>query len=429
METANLKEKFSAFGEKVKTGSGELSRKMSERMSTVSDKMKELFQVPTHADKLVEDATGENMELADWEKNLEICDLISMEKVSGQDAARAVKKRIMLKNAQIQYLALMLLETMVKNCEKMFSEVASEKVLHEMVRMVDDRSTSTANREKALKLIEAWGESTEELRYLPIFEETYKSIFFCLLDCGSEACMLALLDLKPILYESLKSRGIRFPGRDEESLAPIFTPPQSVQTSNTAGSGGFDGSVHSRDMSGFVAHDVSSTDFKEVFDVARNSVELLNTVLTSSPQQEVLKDELTLTLVEQCRSCQIKVQRIVERTSDGDPVLFEALNVYDDLQRVLTKFEEMSKGTAEQPQPAEATFVHVQALDDDYSCGTAEEATLVRKRDSKPSIPLSSAHDDTAMADLDEMIFGNRSEAEGSRQKSKKQNADDLIMF
>ncbi|XP_024368265.1 TOM1-like protein 1 isoform X2 [Physcomitrium patens] len=402
METANLKEKFSAFGEKVKTGSGELSRKMSERMSTVSDKMKELFQVPTHADKLVEDATGENMELADWEKNLEICDLISMEKVSGQDAARAVKKRIMLKNAQIQYLALMLLETMVKNCEKMFSEVASEKVLHEMVRMVDDRSTSTANREKALKLIEAWGESTEELRYLPIFEETYKS---------------------------LKSRGIRFPGRDEESLAPIFTPPQSVQTSNTAGSGGFDGSVHSRDMSGFVAHDVSSTDFKEVFDVARNSVELLNTVLTSSPQQEVLKDELTLTLVEQCRSCQIKVQRIVERTSDGDPVLFEALNVYDDLQRVLTKFEEMSKGTAEQPQPAEATFVHVQALDDDYSCGTAEEATLVRKRDSKPSIPLSSAHDDTAMADLDEMIFGNRSEAEGSRQKSKKQNADDLIMF
>lgn len=96
-----------------------------------------------------------------------------------------------------------------------------------------------------------------------------------------------LMDI--VLLQSLKSRGIRFPGRDEESLAPIFTPPQSVQTSNTAGSGGFDGSVHSRDMSGFVAHDVSSTDFKEVFDVARNSVELLNTVLTSSPQQEVLK--------------------------------------------------------------------------------------------------------------------------------------------
>jgi len=174
MEGGNFKEKFSAFGEKVKVGSGELSRKMSERMSTVSDKMKELFQVATQADKLVEDATMESMAGPNWEKNLEICDLVNMEKVSGQDAARAIKKRIMLKSIRIQYLALTLLEMCVKNCEKMFSEVASEKVLDEMVKMVDDRSTSTENREKALKLIEAWGESTEELRYLPIFEETYK---------------------------------------------------------------------------------------------------------------------------------------------------------------------------------------------------------------------------------------------------------------
>jgi hypothetical protein len=60
----------------------------------------------------------------------------------------------------------------------MFSEVASEKVLDEMVKMIDDRQTPIENREKALKLIEAWGESTEELRYLPIFEETYKVIIF-----------------------------------------------------------------------------------------------------------------------------------------------------------------------------------------------------------------------------------------------------------
>lgn len=376
---------------------------MSERMSTMSDKMKELFQVSTQADKLVEDATGEDMEGPDWQKNLEICDLINLEKLSGQDTARAIKKRIMLKSVQIQHLALTLLEMVVKNCEKMFSEVASEKVLDEMVKMVDDRSTSTANRDKSLKMIEAWGESTEELRYLPIFEETYKS---------------------------LKSRGIRFPGRDEESLAPIFTPPQSVTRPSPPGNGGIAGSFHSRDLTGFVAHDVSAEDTKEVFDVARNSVELLNTVLTSSPQQEALKEELTLTLVEQCRSSQFKVQRIVERTGDADPVLFEALNVNDDLQRVLTKFEEMSKGTAEQTQPAaESTFVHVQALDDDDTHGTAEEASLVRKRDLKPSAPPSSTHDDAAMADLDEMIFGNRAAAEGSNQKSKKQNADDLIMF
>lgn len=91
-----------------------------------------------------------------------------------------------------------------------------------------------------------------------------------------------------MLLQSLKSRGIRFPGRDEESLAPIFTPPQSVSRSSAgAGSGGFD--AHARDVTGFLAEDTSPENTKEVFDVARNSVELLNTVLTSSPQQEALK--------------------------------------------------------------------------------------------------------------------------------------------
>jgi len=123
------------------------------------------------------------------------------------------------------------------------------------------------------------------------------------------------------------------------------------------------------------------------------------------------------------------VQRIVESTGDADPGLFEALNVNDELQRVLTKFEEMSKGSAEQqPEPIESTFVHVQALDEDDSHGATEEASLVRKRDQKPSAPPASAHDDASMADLDEMIFGNRP-AEGSSEKSKKKNADDLIMF
>ena len=174
----NLKDKFAAFSERLKLGSGDLSRKVTERMTTVSGKMKELFQVSTQADKIVEEATAEDLEGPDWGRSLELCDLVNMEKVSGQDAVRAIKKRLVLKSTRIQYLALTLLETCVKNCEKMFSEVASEKVLDEM-----------ENREKALKLIEAWGESTEELRYLPIFEETYKVLtllfltFVCVFFC------------------------------------------------------------------------------------------------------------------------------------------------------------------------------------------------------------------------------------------------------
>ncbi|KAL2650598.1 hypothetical protein R1flu_018726 [Riccia fluitans] len=197
----NFKEKFSALGEKLKVGGSDMSRKMSERMNSLGGKMKELFLVPTPADKMVEEATAENLDGPDWGRNLEICDQVNHERISGQDAVRAIKKRIMIKHPTVQILALTLLETCVKNCDKMFSEVASEKVLDEMVKLIDDRQTSIESREKALKLVEAWGESSDELRYLPVFEETYKS---------------------------LKSRGVKFPGRDNESLAPIFTPPQSA---------------------------------------------------------------------------------------------------------------------------------------------------------------------------------------------------------
>ncbi|KAL4382236.1 hypothetical protein AHAS_Ahas04G0213300 [Arachis hypogaea] len=109
-------------------------------------------------------------------------------------------------------LPLVLLETIVKNCEKAFSEVAAERVLDDM---------------------------------------------------------------------SLKSRGIRFPGRHNESLAPIFTPPRSM-------------SEVELDLPRQTQHDnipvqsFTPEQTKEAFDVARNSIELLSTVL-SSPQQDVLQ--------------------------------------------------------------------------------------------------------------------------------------------
>ena len=74
--------------------------------------------------------------------------------------------------------------------------------------------------------------------------------------------------------QSSKLRGIRFPGRDNQSLAPIFAPPRSVTTPE----------VHVGHP-GQIQHDVPVQSFtpeqtKEAFDVARNSIELLSTVLS-----------------------------------------------------------------------------------------------------------------------------------------------------
>ncbi|KAI5657395.1 hypothetical protein M9H77_26188 [Catharanthus roseus] len=390
----NLMDKLSAFGERLKIGGSEVGQKVTAGVSSMSFKMKEFFQGPNQADKLAEEATAETLDEPDWALNLELCDMINHDRINSVELIRGIKKRIMLKSPRIQYLALVLLETVAKNCEKAFSEVAAERVLDEMVKLIDDPQTVVNNRNKALILIEAWGESSSELRYLPVYEETYKS---------------------------LKSRGIRFPGRDNESLAPIFTPPRSVSASES-----------NVTLGQQLHHDIPTQVFsaeqtKEAFDVARNSLELLSTVLSSSPQQDALKDDLTTTLVQQCRESQYTVQRIVETAGDNEALLFEALNVNDEIQKVLTKFEDMKK-PSEVPREPEPAMIPV-AVEPDDSPRIGREDALIRKPAGSQT-GVQAGNNDEMMDDLDEMIFGKK--AGGSSEAAhdtKKTTKDDLISF
>ncbi|KAK9144239.1 hypothetical protein Sjap_004142 [Stephania japonica] len=395
----NLMDKVSAFGERLKIGGAEVGRKMSAGMSSMSFKMKELLQGPNQADKVVEDATAEAMEEPDWAMNLDICDMINSEKISSVDLVRGIKRRIVVKNHRVQYLALVLLETIVKNCEKAFSEVAAERVLDEMVKLIDDPQTVVNNRNKALVLIEAWGESANELRYLPVYEETYKS---------------------------LKSRGIRFPGRDNESLAPIFTPPRSISESQ------IETNVAQQTHHEIPVQTFSTEQTKEAFDVARNSVELLSTVLSSSPQQEALQDDLTTTLVHQCRQAQNTIQRIIETASDNEALLFEALNLNDEVQKALNKYEEL-RGPNVVPTVPEPAMIPV-AVEPEESLSVGKEDALIRKPAGSRG-GVRGGEDDDMMDDLDEMIFGIKpsgSASEGGhdgKPPKKQPSKDDLITF
>ncbi|CAK9315081.1 unnamed protein product [Citrullus colocynthis] len=393
----NLMDKVNALGERLKISGTEMSRKMSAGVSSMSFKMKELFQGPNQGDKLAEDATSETLEEPDWALNLEICDMVNSEKINSIDLIRGVKKRLMLKNPRIQYLALVLLETCVKNCEKSFSEVAAERVLDEMVKLIDDPQTVVNNRNKALMLIEAWGESTSELRYLPVYEETYKS---------------------------LKSRGIRFPGRDNESLAPIFTPARTVSASETEASY-VEQFHHDIPVQTFTAEET-----KEAFDVARNSIELLSTVLSSSPPQDTSEDDLTSTLVLQCRQSQLTIQRIIETAGDNEALLFEALNVNDEIQKVLTKYQDLKKPSAV-PREPEPAMIPV-AVEPDESPRHAKEDALVRKPATSRGRSLGGSSDDM-MDDLDEMIFGKKGGSGSDRgnelKKPDSSKDNDLISF
>jgi len=388
----NLMEKVSAFGERLKIGGAEVGRKMTAGMSSMSFKMKELFQGPNQTDKIVDDATSENLDEPDWAMNLDICDMINTEKINSIELIRGIKRRIMLKSPRIQYLALVLLETCVKNCEKAFSEVAAERVLDEMVKLIEDPQTVVNNRNKALMLIESWGESTNELRYLPVYEETYKS---------------------------LRSRGIRFPGRDNESLAPIFTPARSVSESEL--NEGLPQQIE-RDLP---VQSFTAEQTKEAFDVARNSIELLTTVLSSSPQQDALQDDLTTTLVQQCRQAQFTVQKIIETAGDNEALLFEALNVNDEIQKVLSKFEELKKPSVPlEPEPA---MIPV-AVEPDESPRHAKEDALIRKPAGSRGGGQGGSTDEM-MDDLDEMIFGKKGggTSESGHDSKKQPPKGDLI--
>ncbi|KAK7307998.1 hypothetical protein VNO77_41540 [Canavalia gladiata] len=392
----NLMEKVSALGERLKIGGVEVGRKMSEGMSSMSFKVREFFQGPNQVDKLVEDATSEALDEPDWAMNLDLCDLINTEKVNSVELIRGIKKRIMIKSPRVQYLALVLLETCVKNCEKAFSEVAAERVLDEMVRLIDDPQTVVNNRNKALTMIEAWGESTGELRYLPVYEETYKS---------------------------LRSRGIRFPGRDNESLAPIFTPPRSVSAPEA------DVNLEQQFQHEVPVQSFGPEQTKEAFDVARNSIELLSTVLSSSPQQDALQDDLTTTLVQQCRRSQSTVQRIVETAGDNEALLFEALNVNDEIQKVLTKYEELKKPAAAPLQP-EPAMIPVAVEPDESPRHTKEDALIRKPAGSRTG--AQGGNNDEMMDDLDEMIFGKKGgdASDGGHDTKKQQSSkDDLISF
>lgn len=167
--------KLAQLGERLKTGGAQMGR-------IVSGKVKEILQTPTPESKIVDEATLETLEEPNWGMNLRIFALINSGEFSGTEIVKAIKKKISGKSVVSQRLSLDLLEACTMNCEKVFSEVASEKVLDEMVKMIDNPMTDHSNRERAMQLIRAWGES-EDLAYLPVFHQTYmvRSLYIYLL--------------------------------------------------------------------------------------------------------------------------------------------------------------------------------------------------------------------------------------------------------
>lgn len=137
-----------------------------------------------------------------------------------------------------------------------------------------------------------------------------------------------------------------------------------------------------------------------------------------------MQDDLTATLVQQCHQCQYTVQRIIETAGDNEAVLFEALNVNDEIQKVISKYEQLNKPPVVQSEPQPA-MIPV-AVEPEESPRFSKEDALVRK---PVGARARSGEDDDMMHDLDEMIFGKRGGSSSEDQDPRKKQQSDLISF
>ncbi|KAJ7977238.1 TOM1-like protein 2 [Quillaja saponaria] len=303
--------KLAQLGERLKTGGAQMGR-------MVSGKMKEILQSPTPESKMVDEATLETLEEPNWGMNLRICAMINSEEFNGTEIVKTIKKKISGKSVASQRLSLDLLEACTMNCEKVFSEVASEKVLEDMVRMIDNPQTDHGNRKKALQLIRAWGES-EDVAYLPVFHQTYMS-----LKARASLPLAHEGNSSPSQY-SLESY------IHQDSLSP----PERYPIPDTGLHDTYDAAFS------FNHQSLSVEEKKEHLVVTRNSIELLSSILNTEAETKSLKEDLTLNLLEKCKHSQPIIKGIVEGTTDDEGMLFEALYLNDELQRVISKFEEL----------------------------------------------------------------------------------------
>ncbi|CAI6007770.1 unnamed protein product [Closterium sp. NIES-65] len=392
------KARLATMGKKMGESMNAVGGKLTESMTEIGDKMKNIFHTPTLAERLVEEATDEILISPDWGRNLLICDLVNSGKLPGGETVRAIKKQLGSRNSHVQMLALALLEMAVKNCSSLFSDVANERVLDDMVRVADEPHSAAQLREKVLKMIEAWGESTEELRasrcaewsfrpatpspshpssrrppvciphltylnsltvslplhhlYLSEPQNAWSGVsssrrrvprthLHAARQCAALIQPLYFLSLPRSRFtfyisQSLKMRGVVFPPRDAESLAPIFTPPASVPPAAVQAAHALLESVEGQMANEVAPPGVSMVprpegghmvvfDSKEIFEISRNSVELLGTVLSSAPPEQVLTDEVVPALAAQCRAAKSSLLRLIEHENSNSEAPSETL--------------------------------------------------------------------------------------------------------
>ncbi|CAI9108851.1 OLC1v1008550C1 [Oldenlandia corymbosa var. corymbosa] len=259
------------------------------------------------AAELVNLATSEKLSEMDWTKNIEICELVARDHRQARDVIKAIKKRLGSKNANVQLLAVNLLEMLMNNIgEPVHKQVIDTGVLPVLVKIVKKKSDLPV-REKIFLLLDAAQTSVGGASGR--FPQYYSA------------------------YYELVSAGVQFTQRPDVVMKSA--PASHANNSNPAEvAAALPAETHTAKVESRKISDSS------ILQKAEAALEVLREVIDAvdTRHPEGAKDEFTLDLVEQCAFQKQRVMHLA-MTSRDDKLVTQAIELNDQLERVLRRHD------------------------------------------------------------------------------------------
>ncbi|XP_057452754.1 TOM1-like protein 2 [Lotus japonicus] len=335
--------------------------------------------------------------------------MINTGQLNGTEVMLAVKRKINHESPIVQGLALDMLETFAVYCNMVFSKVVSEMVLEDMTWFIYNPHADKHNQKKALQLIESWA-NLGYPDYLGLLRESQSSM---VIDQKKESYMGQIQrkihklggggavwagvggGVVWVFGGSNLKNVLSLIGRDEQAVtaarksAPAalyldstlsrythkdpLDPPEGNTIPEEAE---LEDSTAAYSPPKYLP--MSNEEKKVHLVAAQDRFELFSSIVYSEGEPTPLKEDLTLSLLDDCKLSLAAMKRILERTTNDEVTNIEALYLNDELEQLVSQFDDLEVAQmygAQQPQNADSANLNELPErfegDDDYLTETA----------------------------------------------------------
>ncbi|KAF9973044.1 ESCRT-0 subunit protein hse1, partial [Modicella reniformis] len=137
-----------------------------------------MFRNVNPFDEIIVSATSESLTSENWDIILTICEKVNRAgEHGGRDCIASIQKRLYSKSANVVLYSLTLCESLAKNCGlKAQREISSRAFTTLLVKILNEKNTHPAVRQRILELIQQWAFEFRADASLGIMDETYQQL-------------------------------------------------------------------------------------------------------------------------------------------------------------------------------------------------------------------------------------------------------------